>query len=517
MARTDPISGAQLAVLNWVAEGCPDGVMKGHTYKHSAKALEWRRLLTVSTKGGTWRAELTEAGRYYLERGRYPDGHWASKHRARAPRRPIQQQGQAGVSDRRQRVHVDAAVQRNEVNGGDRTVHTEGETREARPPVADSSPVGKPLSAPGKKQQPRRSRPVDNLIADIVDAGGTLLVQRTADGPNYDSLIRSAVRFGKVPQGKLLVTARGQSPRELAIKLVDQPKPLIVPPRRTLAHPAAIRLRDDDTSMQFTPSVRVWSLGVVDVLASALAAEGADVYAVPGHDRRGGYHNRRNSPPNVLRVKIKGHTFGVQMVEPPEKVPHEATPTELARAARDSAYSIAKYDVVPSGRIMLTITNGVSCLESSWTYSDDEGTVDLAPVVLELGLRAADAEAKRLADERDAAERRHRWEAAMATAESAFADAHRAKVFREQAERWRQLQELDEYLAAMRSYVAALDDAHDAEEAARWLEWVSNYRKGLDPLHGTLGMPAIPKPGADDLKPYLNGWSYYGPDRSSRW
>lgn len=516
MARTDPISGVQLAVLNWVAEGCPDGIMMGHTYKHSAKALEWRRLLTVSTKGGPWHAELTEAGRYYLDHGRYPDGHWDSKRKARAPRRPVRQQGQDGISDRRQRVHINAAVQRSEVSGGDCTIHAEGQTREARPPLADSSPAGKPLAAPKKKQQ-RRSRPVDNLIADIVDAGGTLLVHRTSDGPNYDSLIRSAVRFGKVPPGKLLVTARGQGPRELAIRLVDQPKPLIVPASRTLVHPAAIRLRDDGKSMQFTPSVRVWALRVVDVLASALAAEGADVAAVPGHDRRGGYNYRRDSPPNVLQVKIKGHTFGVQLVEPAEKVPHEATPTELARAARDSAYTIAKYDVVPSGRITLTITNGIACLESSWTYSDDEGTVDLAPVVLELELRAAEAETKRLADERDAAERRRRWEAAMAAAESAFADAHRAKVFREQAKHWRQLRELDEYLAAMRSHIAALDDAHNAEEAARWLEWVSNYRIGLDPLHGKLGMPTIPKPGADDLKPYLNGWSYYGPDRSSRW
>ncbi|NQE90265.1 hypothetical protein [Nocardia terpenica] len=515
MARSGPISGVQLDVLNWVSEGCPDGVMMGHTYKHSAKALEWRRLLTVSTKGGAWRAALTEAGRYYLDHGRYPDGHWDSKRKARAPRRPVRRQDQHETPDRRQRVHADAAVQRDVVGGVDRPFGDESETRGARSPLADSLPVEEPVAQ--SKRKPPRPRPVDNLIADIIDADGTLLVSRTADGPNYDSLIRSAVRLGKVPKGKLLVAGRGQDPRELAIRLLDEPKPIIVPIRRTLSHSAVIRLRDDEKSMQITPSVRVWALGVLDVLASALTAQGADVSAVPGHDHRGGYYNRRNSSPRVLQIKIKGHSFGVQLVEPTEKVPHEATTTELARAARDSAYTITKYDVVPSGRITLTIADGVSCLESSWTYSDDEGVVDLAHVVLELELRAAEAEVNRLADERDAAERQRRWETAMATAESAFADAHRAKVFREQAKRWRQLHELDEYLAAMQSHIAGIDDEHDAEEAARWLEWASNHRKELDPLHGRLGMPAIPKPSAEDLKPYLNGWSYYGPDHSSRW
>lgn len=498
MARTDPISGVQLDVLKWIAAGCPDGVVTGHTYKHSARALEWRRLLTVSTKAGAWRAELTDAGRYYLDHGQYPAGHWGSKGKSKTPRRLAQKQDQLTTPYRH---HI----------AGD-----ENETRDARSPLADSPAVENAVTEPRKKTP--RPGPVDSLITGIIDAGGTLLVHRAADGPNYDSLIRSAVRFGKVPKGKLLVCQRGQEPQELAIRLVDQPKPIIVPTRRrTLSHPAAIRLRDDERAMQFTPSLRVWALGVLDVLASALTASGADVSAAPGHDPRNRYDNRRNSPPNVLQVKIKGHSFGVQLVEPTEKVPHEATPTELARAARDSAYTIAKYDVVPSGRITLTIANRTSCLESSWTYSDDDGTVDLARVVLELELRAADAEAERLADERAAAERRRRWEAAMADAESAFADAHRAKVFREQAKRWRQLRELDEYLEAMQSHVAALDEEHDAEEAARWLEWVSNYRKKLDPLHGRLGMPAIPKHSAEDLKPYLNGWSYYGPDRSSRW
>ncbi|WP_446224818.1 hypothetical protein ACTWPB_06720 [Nocardia sp. IBHARD005] len=512
MAHTDPISTVQMEVLTWVAAGCSDGAMVGHSYKHSARALEWRRLLRVSTKGGIWHAELTDAGRHYLEHGQYPQGHWDSKRKARVRRPPVVRQDRP---HRRLRADTDTPDQRNAGSVEHDPVPDTKNTNSFR--SLSTTPATNGPRAAEEKRKPRpRPRPVDNFIAEIIEAGGTLLVQQTADSPNYHNLIRSALRFGKVPQGKLLVTGQVHETREQVIKLIDEPDPIIVPARRSLTHPAAIRLRDDEKSLLITPSVRVWALGLLDVLATALTARGGVVSAVPGHDPRGNYQ-RRNTAPEVLRVKIGRHAFGIQLVEPTEKVSHDATPTELARAARDSTYALAKYDVVPSGRVTLTILHGISCLESSWTYSDDEDVVDLARMVLELELRAADAEAKQLADESAAAERRRRWETARATAESAFADAYRGKVFREQAKRWRGLNELDEYLAAMRSHVAAIEDDHHRQDAARWLEWASNYSKELNPLHSELGMPTIPKPSADDLKPYLNGWSYYGPDHSSRW
>ncbi|MEU5552841.1 helix-turn-helix domain-containing protein [Micromonospora sp. NPDC047793] len=43
--------------------------MVGFTYKTTAIALQNRRLVAVSKKGGVWRAEPTDAGRYYAEHG----------------------------------------------------------------------------------------------------------------------------------------------------------------------------------------------------------------------------------------------------------------------------------------------------------------------------------------------------------------------------------------------------------------------------------------------------------------
>ena len=56
----------QLAVLRWVADGCPDGVMDGSTHRISAAALRSRGLIRVSGRGRTWSATITDAGRAYL-------------------------------------------------------------------------------------------------------------------------------------------------------------------------------------------------------------------------------------------------------------------------------------------------------------------------------------------------------------------------------------------------------------------------------------------------------------------
>lgn len=57
----------QLKTLRWIGDGCPDGVMHDDTHRISAAALRNRDLIRIHGRGKTWRAELTEKGRAYLE------------------------------------------------------------------------------------------------------------------------------------------------------------------------------------------------------------------------------------------------------------------------------------------------------------------------------------------------------------------------------------------------------------------------------------------------------------------
>jgi hypothetical protein len=63
------LTGPQLAVLAWVADGCPEGVYEGHQHKVHANALANRYLVAISGSGRTWSCSLTERGRAYLEYG----------------------------------------------------------------------------------------------------------------------------------------------------------------------------------------------------------------------------------------------------------------------------------------------------------------------------------------------------------------------------------------------------------------------------------------------------------------
>lgn len=47
--------------------------MEGHSYKVTAGVLRDRRLVTISKRGGTWSAELTDAGAHYLKHGKHCD------------------------------------------------------------------------------------------------------------------------------------------------------------------------------------------------------------------------------------------------------------------------------------------------------------------------------------------------------------------------------------------------------------------------------------------------------------
>ncbi len=66
MATVIKLNDRQVAVLRWIASGCPEGVMTDDTHRISAAALRSRGLVTTSGHGPSWTAEVTLAGTAYL-------------------------------------------------------------------------------------------------------------------------------------------------------------------------------------------------------------------------------------------------------------------------------------------------------------------------------------------------------------------------------------------------------------------------------------------------------------------
>ncbi|MCS4275149.1 DNA polymerase IIIc chi subunit [Mycetocola sp. BIGb0189] len=67
------INDAQRRVLQWVAEGADLDNPPSGTFKTSAPALHTRGLVKLDKRRGHWSVEITEAGKFYLEHGHYPD------------------------------------------------------------------------------------------------------------------------------------------------------------------------------------------------------------------------------------------------------------------------------------------------------------------------------------------------------------------------------------------------------------------------------------------------------------
>lgn len=72
MRRNEPLTVRQGEVLQWIGDGCPDGVWRDFTYKTTAYALASRGLVTVDRRRKQWSAALTDVGRFYLAHGHHP-------------------------------------------------------------------------------------------------------------------------------------------------------------------------------------------------------------------------------------------------------------------------------------------------------------------------------------------------------------------------------------------------------------------------------------------------------------
>lgn len=82
---------------------------------------------------------------------------------------------------------------------------------------------------------------------------------------------------------------------------------------------------------------------------------------------------------------------------------------------------------------------------------------------------------------------------------------------RTQENAWRHAAGLAEYISALRLHAETLSARQERDDAEAWIAWAESHVRRLNPLNGTLRLPDIPEPRADDLRPFLRGWSPYGP------
>lgn len=195
-----------------------------------------------------------------------------------------------------------------------------------------------------------------------------------------------------------------------------------------------------------------------------------------------------------------------------DRAEHVPTQKELADAEKHSWVRIPRYDYSPADRLRIRVSGGRPHRVSEWADTVARPLEDqLAEIVQEVGLRGEAAERKRQADLEEAQQQRLRWEAAKRRATTGYAEAYRVRHLEAQEEAWRRAAGLAEYVSALRLQAESLPTGPARDEADAWIVWAESHVRRLNPLSGSPLLPEITEPRAEDLKPFMRGWSPYGP------
>jgi hypothetical protein len=468
-ADRPPLTDEQLALLRWIADGCPEGVWPDHSHKGFMRVLEMRALAATRRWYGKWGAELLPAGAFYLAHGTYPEDEPAEDIPAAQPRaeRP-------------------------------RTAPTPPPSSTPRPGVP------KPAAAPklnGSQQ----------LIKDVLDAGGNVRLEPATDKEraSLTTRLRLAERKGYIPDGKEL-RLRHPEYGVFDIAIVDQPEWKTaqlapIPVRRSLdhLHSAVEKLRDTDgmLGIERTP-VRNRALRLMQALTQAAMMKKVKVSAVRQHNMWD-HRSRRDQQPGQIQFEVDGHRMEVRISQVMEHVEHKPTPEER-RWFEQYGTRIKKWDSVPSTRLQIVMPGRFSHHGTWWADHDDRRLEDLLPQILhEMGLRAEEAARDRIRQEEAQRQAKEQRDERLAQAAVRMIEAGRVKLLHDQADAWRRSRELADYVNAMEQAVADIEDPAERAAADEWLSWARVHADLADPLQGRLAMPPEPEPSYTNVKPFL--------------
>ncbi|MFJ9342655.1 hypothetical protein ACIRP0_25675 [Streptomyces sp. NPDC101733] len=462
----------QQQVLQWVARGCPDGVWEGTGHKLSCQALHSRGLVKVSRS----------QGQQYLDHGSHPPEQPRGKDTAPAP--------QTGI----QPPHV---------------AKSKKSSGQAAAPV----PVQRTSYLPRKKAK----TVTEQLLEELAEAGGRI-VKREATGRETEKWpirVAAARRSGRIPATKELHA--GWCRDEYEIRLVDTPawrlavlSPIPVPARLPTPHPVVRALQAHSQPMALTKAVQGRAFRLIHALLTATQKLGY-VSAFGTAESAPAPHRRRGGSPHFT-ITAQGQRCDFLILQEQDRTDHIPTKKELSDAEKHSWVRIPRYDYSPAERLRICISGGSRHRADEWTDTAARPLEhQLAEIVQEVGLRGEAAERKRLADLEAAREKRLRWEAAMDQAKIDYAEAVCVQRLEGQEKAWRRAADLAEYIDALRLHTQNLPTGTERDEAEAWIAWAAGHVQRLDPLNGTLRLPDIPEPRADDLQPFLHEWNPYGP------
>ncbi|MEU7913928.1 hypothetical protein [Microbispora bryophytorum] len=477
MKRWEKLNDRQLSLLRRICEGADPVTAKDSGLAATVYALRGRGLVITPRRAGVWHAEITEAGKFYLDHGYHPD-------------RPD--------------------------------------------PVSRSSSIEGSTGASGQRSQGvEDAGPAQRLIEQLQQADGIIHISNPdmETRASYRRLIDVVKRHGLVPEGyRLRHTGRDRG--DLIIMLDGSGSDtdwnrVRLNTRNQFFDPAAMAdvLNRDASRICVSPEL----LPRVFIILERLAREA---------ERRGYRLGMSTKHPKVTFYIVVGNRqWGLELLEdrepiqpPPPRPPfrsHIGPPHRKGDPIiREPLAETEK--TRPSGRLTLKLAPPHFGARQGGRWVDKGRTLiesKLREVIPELDrLLNAEEQARieherrlrELQEERERKEReqRTRWEAAVREAQEAAAEERRRRLFANALEAWRSAAELRRFCAVLQESAAANEDAETVKNLTLWIRWGQSLTDTLDPVlaPGALAEEDFdPELDGDELRPYLDGWSPYGP------
>lgn len=494
-----PLNARQMEVLRWIADGCPDGVMVGSTFKTTAVALQGRRLVEVSRRRGEWRATVTDAGRFYIENGRHP-AHSAAQ--ARTP--------PAGPAPRVRRRPV---------------VKTPAPSRSS---AADDDLAARPSHDPGSVGGTTPPRPEPGAVtAELVlervrAAGGDLTVTDLSD-QELTAWRRAAkvaqLRLSRVGPERIDQWAVGTTLR-LRLDLVraddaddDELSEIEMEELLAATRPPPVLPRTAEFLGRTVPVPSTVSTphDLVTQLEEAVQRPERLLYAssnLIGPPRTKPLVRMRRIWQAIINEAIlRGYRVRVDH-DRRDRSDHGSLIITIGRD--DCAVSLYGDRTTPL-RLSLPSDQPRKRNPDTWTDTPDTKLERRLGEMLTRVEQRADAQiALRAEQDRQNKLARVRWKAAIADARRAFTQEYRQAVIAQRVDDVRYVSHVRAYCRTLRAKAMTVEGPQ-RESVLAWAAWAVAYADEIDPLRAKAGAPATPEPTPEQLRPYLRGQSPYGP------
>ncbi|MEV8030842.1 PE-PGRS family protein [Streptomyces sp. NPDC086182] len=500
-----PLNDRQLALLTRIGDGTDPVTSDSPELALTARALKERRLITMPKQSGKWQAEITDAGRFYLEHGHHPD---------RPEPAPRKQRSAASE----QRTRTTPPAQRQAAASSTKEPTPQRIAKPSRPSPAE---VGAALIA--EVQQAGRFLRIPNPSAEDRARYRRAFDAARQCAPEGYQLKYSGRAKGDFFLGLLRVTGEDETEwnriRLARSRVITDVEDVI----------AAVTA--DHSAFEISEEVLPRVLSLLGLLAEQALARHGEIAV----------SKKRRQPKPLLTVH--GRTYEVSFRERQKQVRY--VPKQPGRRTYDWQRVTPAQKFEPSGELELLVGQ-----QSSFSYGWKKEWADTAKKPLEdqIGsvLRALkahaeeqerarlereaeqqrlreererqEAERRRLEAEREERERRE-WETAVSGASVKAVHAVRADHFGTTLEQWQAAGEIRAFCTALDEAAAASEDALEAERLREWSAWGKTEADRLDPTMNGNGLASLnfhAEPTGDQLRPFLDGWHPRRPEKEKK-